>query len=279
VLFGVSLEDDPLQGADAAEAEIKDCMARAGFEYTPAVVQDLGASQSIGTPTIDEVQKSGYGVADAVAAQIALMEGAGQDPNDAYLETLSPEQIQAYQGALTGITADEIVFDDEGRPISAATGEPVSAAEIRAASDDGCASQAYADLLDPAGANLLSSDVYLEAQQLVQADPEMLALTADWTRCMASAGYPVRDQAELIRDLDAEADNIVHEAIEDHHDVDENEIDAMIDELRAEEITVALVDFDCSTELFAAAPNITRRVESDFIRDNEDRLVDLLDRS
>jgi len=277
VLFGVSLDVDPLRGAAGAEVEIADCMARAGFEYSPAAVIDGIGSTPRGTPQLSDVQTSGYGIADSVSTQIALFQGASADPNDAYLETLSAQEIQEYQAALTGITAEEIVFDDSGTPVDAVSGEPASPAQIRAASDDGCASMAYADLLDPAGANLLSSDVYLEAQQIIEADNEMQALTAEWSRCMANAGYPVRDQAELIRDLDTEADNIVHESIEDHHDVDADEVDAMIDRLRAREITIALIDFDCSAELFEAAPEITRRVESDFIRDNEDRLIDLLE--
>ena len=39
------------------------------------------------------------------------------------------------------------------------------------------------------------------------------------------------------------------------------------------------VDWECSQDLFAEAPEITRRVESDFIVANQDRLIDLLDQS
>lgn len=277
-LFGVTLANDASTGASAAEAAIVDCMALAGFTYRPIAVPELGPAPSFAAPSLAEVQASGYGIADSLDAQIALLQSPTSDPNEAYVASLSRDELQQYQAALTGVTDDEIVFDDEGVPVDAATGEPVTAADIRAASADGCSTIAYRDFFDPAAIDLLASDVYLEAQQLVQSDAEMRGLQAAWSTCMASAGYPARDQGDLMREFDEEADDVIHEATQDHHDLNVAEVDAAIDALRAREILVALIDYECSEELFETAPQIVRRVESDFIRDNEDRLIDLLDR-
>lgn len=279
-LFGVSLDEDVATGALAAEDEIADCMARAGFDYTPAPPPGGGGDTSVGAPSLEQVQRSGYGIADSVERQLAMLSADGADPNRLYVESLSPDQIKAYQAALTGITDDEIIFDDAGTPIDPVTRAPVSATDIQRASVDGCASRAYGALFDPRAAALLSSDIYLEAQQLVQSDDEMLELTAAWSRCMASSGYPVRSQSELIAELDGDAQAILADAAEASPGADgevATDIQAMIDELRTTEVDRALIDFDCSQELFERAPAITRRVEAEFIRDNEDRLVDLLD--
>ena len=283
-----------------AEDRITECMARAGFTYEPQLPPTTGIQDLAGSDLdLADIQTNGYGIAsDLELGLTQATAGPVADPNDEIRAGLSADELVRYEQALTGLGPDEVVIRSDGAPTDPNTGEVLTPAQYEAAASDGCAFQAYAPQINQGAARLLTSDVYAEVQAILAADSRMLELQADWRRCMGDAGFAFRHQGDIFDELAGAGDDIFHDAsnqghshgeadvhdhshdgTEDHSHPDPADIDARIDALRDREIAIAEVDWACSQDLFAEVPEISRRVESDYIVANQDRLIDLLDQS
>lgn len=283
-----------------AEDRIAECMARAGFIYEPQPPPTTGVQDLAGADLeLADVQTNGYGIAaDLEQGLTQASTGPIGDPNDEIRAGLSADELARYEQTLTGLSPDEVVTRSDGAPVDPNTGEVLTPAQYEAAASDGCAFQAYAPEINQGAARLLTSDIYAEVQAILAADSRMLELQAEWRRCMGDAGYAFRHQGDIFDELAGAGDEIFHDASnqghthdgdedhshthegdEDHSHADPADIDARIDALRDREIAIAEADWACSQDLFAEVPEISRRVESDYIVANQDRLIDLLDQS
>jgi hypothetical protein len=186
---------------------IADCMREAGWEYTPF---DLVAAY--GSDLDDEQQSAefgsefGYGVTrryelyewpniDAEGNWLGQDDDAGAvDPNDAYVDSLSPEDQEAYATALYGewITREAESYDAEGNPVSAEP--PIE--------DQGCTGQAYVATYggDQAYDDATFTDRMFELRDTLDNDPAIEQATIVWSDCM----YDVDPDYDFDSELDPE---------------------------------------------------------------------------
>lgn len=285
-LLGVVDEDgDRIIAAEReAQAEIADCMAVAGFTYIPVEIPDAAGPEGMGRLVpgeVDEdvVREAGYGIADSLAAVALESEVPEVDPNEEIRAGLAPAEQEAYDVAISGLTPDEVVWDDvSGAPLDPDSGEELTHAEFAEASADGCLSQAYEDFaVGDGSAAILAGREYEDLQARILSDDRMIELFDEWSRCMSEQGYAYSSSDQLVGALLVQADELEHEILEDHHDVSTDEAEQAIAELRALEGELAVADFRCSEPLAEQAPEIAREYEIEFLRENEAAIVRILD--
>lgn len=126
VVFGGPLSATEQRALELQQEErIAECMAQAGFEYTPF-------DRSVYMSDIDRLSeepdyrsKHGYGVVlayelfewpntDAEGNLLVSAAPSDVNPNDAYYESLSPDDMEAYSEAMYGPTMPEMTYDEEG---------------------------------------------------------------------------------------------------------------------------------------------------------------------
>jgi hypothetical protein len=284
-LLGIDARNaEMVDSEQRAQASIEQCMAAAGFRYIPVFIDPTGGIVSASAPAPDDrsleyVEQHGYGIADRVQAAVAS-NGTDEDPNEAIRNSLSPDEMALYDAAMSGITADEVTWDEEGqRPLDPVTGNTIDQAAFVAASADGCLSLAYqgSGPASTGALELITSQAYSDLQDRINADPEMLDLYSGWRSCMSDRGLRYQVSQQVIDHLDARAQDIAHEAESDHHDAAPEQTAELIAELRADEIELALADWTCSRELMERAPGIIRRYEVEFVREHEDLIIQILD--
>lgn len=288
---------DDTAGA-AAEAErqaqesIERCMALRGFVYVPETdfaPGPLGVGSEVeaeveSEPSLDHVEQHGYGLADALEVQVVgrVPEGpAAADPNENIRDALPESELAAYERALTGFAPSEIEWrETDGAPLDPLTGEVISRDAYLERSADGCTYQAYAGQdrqADRRAAELIMSAAYQDFQAGIRSDPRMVELIDGWAACMAGQGFAYHSPEEARLELRERGDELLHEVSSEHHDLGSDDAVRAIGELRIAEIRVAVADWECSDELFAEAPAIVREHEVEFIGNNEDLIVALLD--
>ncbi|MGF3057549.1 hypothetical protein [Microbacterium sp. YY-01] len=238
------------------------CMADEGFEYTPWVQDSsmvFGSSGDEDDMPVWEpddrkwVEKYGYGAVYSPWDEYyeehpeEMYEGEETvDPNQAYVESLSETEQQAYFDTLYGVFDDEAYEEDE---IVEWNWE-----------DSGC--QGYASHEVYQSQDLLSSDEFaglLEALQEMGANsedsPEMREIDNAWSQCMADAGEPGFTTQYAAQESIYDAMNEVWESFYDDLDPaifedpeaevpdpkDSPEMEAIFEQ----EVALALKDLDC----------------------------------
>lgn len=290
-------EASPVDLELAAQAEIERCMAERGFVYVPdtaSIPEDLLEPQPT-EPSLDQVERHGYGLADAIELQLTTSaqtepdqadpnEAAPEqddDPNAAIRDRLPPEELDAYQRALTGLGPSEVRWrESDGAPLDPITGQLMDRDQYLARTAEGCTYQAYGggDLAaDQRATELYTSSAYQALQAGIRADPRIVELVDGWTVCMAGQGYDYREPEQPRLELQERGDELLHEASADHHDLPLDEALEAVDQLRAEEIRIAVADWGCSEDLLDEVPAIAREHEIRFIEENEGLIVALLD--
>jgi len=274
---------DPTSGTSGADQEraaqesIADCMARAGFSYQAVALPESPSALAVsGTPTRTDIEQIGYGIAASVEFELTGdAHEALADPNEDLRAGLSEQEVIAYDTAMSGLSADEVTWSADGEPIDAQTGDVMTFEAFEEASQDGCLYQAYQPSTNNGSAKLLGSDAYQQLQQRLMSDERMQSLLAGWTQCMSAEGYSYRTSEDIYAELATEADALMGAHFNDG--VSGDELGARIDDLRAHETQIAVVDFDCSAGLFELAPAINRELEVEFILDNEAIIIELLE--
>jgi len=176
-------EGDVTAAVVRVEQLIAQCMADAGFAYTP-VDQPEAVTAPLTEPdpapgTREYAERYGYGVtADPAAAAEPAPAEPWVDPNAAYVQAMPPAEQQEYWAALQG---DRAAAADDGEwqyDWHAADCQGWAQNEVYGTDDQ------LADEFATLQAEL--ADVRLAAA----ADPRVAELDAAWAACMADAGYP-----------------------------------------------------------------------------------------
>jgi hypothetical protein len=237
------------------------CMTAQGFQYTPNPQKASQAPMrnvsswvlTLPVPYLpsdrDTVAQVGYGVMGTPEEQMAE-QGMGDDPNDAYRETLSPSEAQAYDAAL---------FGDYNNPTQTS----------------GCSSEAMAQYPEPDQSSDRQQAFYAEFNSLVRAvqglvlsdarastdglwfDSRTLDLDSEWGSCMEAKGYaldplpsehgPMLGMGLAIRTHPDGTVGPVHNG----DDVSSGQIPVEEKSLLGTEAerAVALADFDCRAQM------------------------------
>lgn len=285
---------------------IRQCMAEQGFEYIPIQYPD---SPSAVTYDEEEMARThGFWITTWFGNEEEFeVEEAWEDPNHEIAEAMSDSEREAYYAALYG-SADD--WDAQAiTEVDPETGEEYQYIEGWGSGCEGQASeQVYGGM--NGGSELWEE---LEPQmtamwERIQADPRIVDLNEDWSKCMADAGYNISSQQDLwdwegdglIADLQRRFDELIGDywsgrlfddwsedewqAFYDEHTEDEIEaffrdadeaarssvdMDA-IAALQQEEIDLAVANYECNQELNwnEAYEEISQEYERDFIAAN-----------
>src|SRR5690625_1845039 len=181
----------------AMEEAVAACMAEQGFEYIP-VDHAMGADivnvveDEEDTETAEWAQQYGHGVTPDPWAEeeASFAEKEWVDPNEEYINAMSPSEQEAYFAALHG----EPVFADEEEWVE---GEDVPVEEY-SWEEAGCYGEAQHEVYDDdAGADMWEDPAYTEFFAAVerlyeeaQSDPRVQEINDEWAACMADAGIP-----------------------------------------------------------------------------------------
>lgn len=305
---------DPADSADIearfAEEErerqtlITECMAAQGFEYQPV---DYGQNFFFGPgndldPTSREfVEKYGFGfstyeeefaVEEEAAFESEEAAGAFSDPNQEYVDGLSESAREAYYAALYG---DQPEFDPS---FTEEEMEEAFEENPELFGPQGCEGEAYTETQGGQQAVYVAlQDEMQDLFERMQADPRIAAWEQDWAACMADAGYTFTKMEEIYEELERRM-NTIYESQDPGAAVTEEEVEAMtpeereaffeesqpepdralLDEVQAFEVEVALASFDCGgmdqNDLFT---EIAGDYQRDFIEENLSTIAGLVD--
>lgn len=277
--YGELDEDTMSQQQVRMEQLVAECMAEQGWEYTPVDYSQIdGGTVAVpgdGEPewgTEEFAQKSGYGITtwqSTEATAEPVPEGDAdewQDPNHEYVDSLSETARAEYYEALHGPQpsfADMESGEWEYDP-----------------ADAGCYGKASEEVFNAGGEGLenIFEDPKFEAlledinalYDQAQADPRLAELRADWTACMAEAGYPG------LAGTDDAQDGIMteHEALWQNGEPDAS----ALEELQEKERAIAVADFRCakSSDVDALTLKVQHELEQDFIDAHRAELDELL---
>jgi len=186
------------------------------------------------------------------------------DPNQQYVDALSPTEQEAYYKVLygPGPTDEEMAAMEEGGDgyeYNWETAGCQGAAQHEINGDDLTQSDKYKPLMDEINA-------IWEKQQK---DPAIVKVEGAWAACMADAGY-----SDFKAKQDAQ--NEVNEAANAYYEsgATEEPDAATKAEWRAHEIEVALADFKCAKKVDYQKTYLTAqyRLENQFIDDHKGEL-------
>jgi len=255
-----------------AEAQIAQCMLTQGFEYTPVDYSALSDAGNIDFDTREFAEDYGFGIAsDPFEEVFEASEQSFQDPNQDYLETLSPGELDAYQTALAGEidfgAGDDFNFEPQG-----------------------CQGDAYNELFSFIGVFEEFDSEFADLEAAYDADPRIVEASSGWAACMSEAGYNFADadgaESDIQRRFDAiVADPGAFEAPELPDDGEDAsgpvffgpgtltpEFQVQVDELAVEERAVATASWDCNEPLREIEEGIQLEYETRFVDENGDAI-------
>jgi len=243
-------EGDVTAAVVRVEQLIAQCMADAGFAYTPVDQPDAVAAPLTepdpANGTREYAELYGYGVtADPAAAAEPAPAETWIDPNAAYVQAMPPAEQQEYWAALQG----EAAGADDGE----------WQYDWRAAGCQGWAQNEVYGTDDQLADEFTTLQAELaDARLAAAADPRVAELDAAWAACMADAGYPglaeVGDAEAAVRDeltaLRAQAwSALPAEPTQTDVAAAEQSAQDATDRLAGREITTALADLTCRDDV------------------------------
>jgi hypothetical protein len=253
---------------------VAECMSAQGFEYTPIsdsaggetvvvdgeVVEGQGQADQSDLASDDEyVSEYGYGISTIDA----FGDGERVRPDVGNVSELSPEEKVAYDQALRGEwtgydqwVAGEIVDEEliDGAP-----------------PDAGCYGQAIHEVF-PNGVDAPEDriadqfPILTEAADVVESraqnDPRAVEARGEWADCMADAGHPEYGSPEEAM-----------QGVTDRFEALDG-TDAALQQLRDDEVSLAVADADCQEQVDLEAVLWDVRVdhEQEFLDDNRDEM-------
>lgn len=294
----------------AIEEAVAQCMREAGWEYIPVEYPDMGADfgDYSDEDELKRIEREGFGIvywtlnSNSDDPDFEDPWTNWVDPNQEYVESLSPSEVDAYYEALWGVYEEVPV--EEGGDVSANEAAP-SAMEQQStgcydesqravAGDDPSMNPEYWDQLQP---------FYDDLNARFEADPRVVELNADWAACMKDKGYDFKGQNEfydwVFTDFDTRQQEILgddfytdpfvgwsdDEINEFFENASQEEVDEMfktpeltadqraaLEELQAEEIKVATAQFECSKDRDDEVNEIYLEIEEKFALEHEDEL-------
>lgn len=263
-VYGAMDEDQAIENAEAIEERIAACMADEGFEYTPVDQSQNFSFVDDGEErgTEEWVAANGWGMVQTQEEMDAMQAEATEfvDPNQPYVESLSPSEQEAYFATLYGVGPSEEDLNEDGSyEYSWETSGCQGAAQHEVEGDSYWQDEQFAGLMEEM--NSLWED--LETQ------PRIVELDAAWSDCMADAGH-----TDLRARFDAQ--NLIMEeqnafwSSPDSAGPSEDELRALKDR----EIELALADFRCAEQVDYDQVRFTAQVEMEeqFIADHRSEL-------
>lgn len=287
---GLTEEEMAAQERKVQESVVA-CMAAEGFEYRPfSMNQPIEtAYDNFGTRAFAE--KYGYGISTFATESVPAgpdSTGAPTDPNQAIVDAMSDSEREAYYAALYGapVTAAE---SGAAEPMaSTASMAPPGPEEL------GCTGAAQ---LEVYGAGPASPDQFNDLfermstlYEKVADDPAVAQAQTAWTACMADAGHPglasvddpMRQLSDRMNAFWSELDGTspppvateTATATDGSGFVGPDPDDPALIQLKADEIAMAVADFDCreSSRYQAAFDAVSQSLQEQFVRDNRAEL-------
>lgn len=277
-ILSATWEDQDQEYYDKQQVEVENlvakCMAAEGFEYTP---QEPMGSVTVFTEedwanqnTEEWVAENGYGMSMGMEPTEEPVDPDGEgaeewvDPNADYIASLSDTEETAYYEALWGPSDMEMTEEDmEEYVYNWEDGGCQGAAqhEVSGGLEDIYTDPKFEDL------NEAMSELYTNAL----ADPRITELSAEWSSCMADAGYTdfaTPDEAMMsISDAQNELYNWEGEIDEDYTGPSSE----AIAEVRKLEIATAVADFACKQKVDwdKTSQKVQFELEEAFVKDNK----------
>ena len=276
--LGLGEQDVRARAAEVQEA-IRRCMQDQGFDYVPMDSSQLNI-RVVGRDGIDdpgERATRGYGIATGdgpLGGAVTERGGGGTgDPNQAIRQALGEADREAYDRALFG-RAHQAVGEGEGRSgfVLSPGAAVAEAGEPAGPADQGCFGAAQAEV----GGNAVEriGPALRELQERVDADPRLVAVNAEWSRCMTDAGYSFDTPDEIVPYLfrrlqEATGGGRPGAPVIRTPDV---EVTPELAALQREELALAAADDACAAETGRAelAEAVRAEVERQFLEDNPD---------
>lgn len=224
--FGAYLRWD----ADRSESAVQACMNNAGFDYVPMIGDDgVSMVESVAEDTIEDRAKWGFGLLPAMDP--ANFDTAPEselelvDPNAEVVAALSDEE----QSLWYALQAECRTTTRESTPLD-------------------------------------NPDVYelvVAAHEEIFSDPRVLAADQQWSDCMADAGQPFADRAEMTLVLadDAMLEHFWMSEAWEASSPDHDDFVAAVERERA----AAVADLECTDVVDAAAREVAAEVRQDLL--------------
>ena len=290
---------------EAQEREVQEltaeCMAALGFEYQPVdygggISFDPYAELDVEPGSREFAEQYGLGMMTFFEQeQEAFGPGIEEDfvdPNQEYVESLSDGERDAYFQALHG---DFPEID-----------ESLSEEEMNEIWEDfvptGCESEAQREVFGAGffgpGDQSETVQEFWELQeelfQRIEADPRIVDLRTEWQACMSEAGHDFTDEQDMYESLN-ERTNEFYESMSYPGDdltpaeweaMSEDELEALysqppefdralLDELQALEIDIAVAHYDCSEGSQRLRYEVQRELESEFVEQHADLIEEV----
>lgn len=269
------------QGDDEEEAarmqmEVEElvaaCMADEGFDYVPVdQSQYMGVEYDYEERNTEEwVAANGYGM-NQTPEQIAEQEEQYEefvDPNQKYVESLSPGEQTAYYDTLHGVPPTEEEMNEDGSyEYNWEDAGCYGSAQHEVNGEDPFSQEDHQELFDDLN----------KMWEKMQDDPAVVKLDKDWAACMADAGYSDMKKKQDAMDLVMNAQNAAYEeAMANGEDPEQymGPSEEQVAEMRDTEIEIALADFRCSEEVnyTDAMLEIQFEAEREFIKEHKAEL-------
>ena len=158
---------NPKTAHNIEQQTIRDCMAKAGFEYIPAPYVDPAIASG---PAPSQVAEWGFGFSTTVGRTPPWAKNydnsVGIEPANP-LERLTPDERRRYGAAMGGANPGAELIDDQG----------------------GCAAKGFASSRRSRSLRTSLTALYDERNLRVSSDPQLLAARTKQTKCWNSKGY------------------------------------------------------------------------------------------
>lgn len=240
-----------------------ECMADAGWEYQVAP-QEPAAPTRAELADRDFRATSGFGLVANFREGVAS--GAlvtTEDPNRAYLRSLSSVEINEYLQTLQGTEAEPGQLPTDTGCLGAAT------------------DQAYAQF----DSFYDSFTNYTALAEERDTHPDWLAARADWRTCMLAGGFDYFEPEDIRSDVRRRMQSMISDdfdggrlpivVTDDGFAVDPS-IEPLLAELQQFEVDAALADHDCNAPLAERFETVEREVQQAYVDRNRDALDDYL---
>jgi len=241
----------------AADEALTQCMEDAGFFYVVAPAEDLlRGGAYVGDGSRAWTTQNGLGIAtaylDALKTESSRQAPDAQQANQAFVDSLTPEQADAYDLALVGDLS-----------ASAQTTEFAPA---------GCWGQSYTELLKLIALVDVFEPELASLNDRLVGDPRVRDIEASWSECMTEAGYRYADQQAMVDDVYAQLLEIELADVNGSAQIASPEAADLVIGFERE---VALASFDCRDGLTDALNELRGDYEQEFLDDNRFKIAEL----
>jgi hypothetical protein len=293
---------------------VAQCMTEQGWEYIPIEYPDAMYDYSVDSEDeLERRQREGYGIAywtlnqgnDEALVNDPLADWV--DPNQAIVAEMSESESTAYYEALYGTPEEQEA--NQTVEVDPDTGEEYY---MQTGYGPGCQGEAYAEVY---GDSPMQSEGYWEAvsvfyeelQTRVDADSRVKALNSEWSRCMTEAGFEYASPNDIwetaYADLQTRHDEIVGDLFNQdpfegwaQEEIDaffesasQEEMDQMfnsayeltdeqreaLEALLADEITLAVAEYQCSLPYNEEYQTVYAQIEEDYALEHQAELEQL----